>query len=154
NRADWLQKLQSSGQPPVLADRMPSTSTSGPHHASRTSWASAASAGTDSGWRAASALSSSGVSWRHSSSSARPASANTSRVRITAGQPSRRVFARSVVTYTTDRANTSWPDAIGEAVDVDAHVEPEVFRQPRSIGDVELAASIEAVQNDIHADGR
>ena len=30
---------------------MPSTSTSGPHHANRTSWASAASAGTDSGER-------------------------------------------------------------------------------------------------------
>ena len=27
-RADWLQKWQSSGQPPVLADRIPSTSTS------------------------------------------------------------------------------------------------------------------------------
>ena len=28
-RPDWLQKWQSSGQPPVLAERMPSTSTSG-----------------------------------------------------------------------------------------------------------------------------
>ncbi len=42
-RDDCEQKWQSSGQPPVLADRMPSTSTSGPHQASRTSWASAAS---------------------------------------------------------------------------------------------------------------
>ncbi len=41
-RDDWEQKWQSSGQPPVLADRMPSTSTSGPHQASRTWWASAA----------------------------------------------------------------------------------------------------------------
>ena len=47
NLDDWLQKWQSSGQPPVLADRMPSTSTSGPHHARRTSWASAASDGTE-----------------------------------------------------------------------------------------------------------
>ena len=47
NLDDWLQKWQSSGQPPVLADRMPSTSTSGPHHARRTSWARAASDGTD-----------------------------------------------------------------------------------------------------------
>ena len=29
NRDDWEQKWQSSGQPPVLAERMPSTSTSG-----------------------------------------------------------------------------------------------------------------------------
>ena len=43
NRDDWEQKWQSSGQPPVLADRMPSTSTSGPHQASRTWWARAAS---------------------------------------------------------------------------------------------------------------
>ena len=35
NRDDCEQKWQSSGQPPVLADRMPSTSTSGPHQASR-----------------------------------------------------------------------------------------------------------------------
>ena len=58
NLADWLQKWQSSGQPPVLAERMPSTSTSGPHHARRTSWASAASDGTDSSGSAASAASS------------------------------------------------------------------------------------------------
>ena len=45
NADDCEQKWQSSGQPPVLADRIPSTSTCGPHHASRTSWASAASAG-------------------------------------------------------------------------------------------------------------
>ncbi len=43
NRDDWEQKWQSSGHPPVLADRMPSTSTSGPHQASRTWWARAAS---------------------------------------------------------------------------------------------------------------
>ncbi len=42
-RDDWEQKWQSSGHPPVLADRMPSTSTSGPHQARRTWWASAAS---------------------------------------------------------------------------------------------------------------
>ena len=30
NCPDWLQKWQSSGQPPVLSDTMPSTSTSGP----------------------------------------------------------------------------------------------------------------------------
>ncbi len=35
-REDCEQKWQSSGQPPVLADRMPSISTSGPHQASRT----------------------------------------------------------------------------------------------------------------------
>ena len=46
NWDDCEQKWQSSGQPPVLADRMPSTSTVGPHQARRTSWASAASAGT------------------------------------------------------------------------------------------------------------
>ena len=47
NLADWLQKWQSSGHPPVLAERMPSTSTVSPHHARRTSWASAASIGTE-----------------------------------------------------------------------------------------------------------
>ncbi len=47
-RDDWAQKWQSSGQPPVLAERMPSTSTSGPHQARRTSWANDASAVTDS----------------------------------------------------------------------------------------------------------
>jgi hypothetical protein len=39
-RDDCEQKWQSSGQPPVLAERMPSTSTSGPHQARRTWWAS------------------------------------------------------------------------------------------------------------------
>ena len=43
NRDDWEQKWQSSGHPPVLADRIPSTSTSGPHQARRTWWARAAS---------------------------------------------------------------------------------------------------------------
>ena len=43
NWPDWLQKWQSSGQPPVLSETMPSTSTSGPHHVIRTSWASASS---------------------------------------------------------------------------------------------------------------
>ena len=47
NWPDWEQKWQSSGQPPVLAERMPSTSTSGPHHPRRTSWARAASDGTE-----------------------------------------------------------------------------------------------------------
>ena len=32
NWPDWLQKWQSSGQPPVLRETIPSTSTSGPHH--------------------------------------------------------------------------------------------------------------------------
>ncbi len=40
-RPDCEQKWQSSGQPPVFTDTMPSTSTSGPHHRSRTSCASA-----------------------------------------------------------------------------------------------------------------
>ena len=40
NRPDWLQKWQSSGQPPVLRLTMPSTSTSGPQWRIRTSWAS------------------------------------------------------------------------------------------------------------------
>ena len=42
NRDDCEQKWQSSGQPPVLAERMPSTSTPGPHQARRTWWARAA----------------------------------------------------------------------------------------------------------------
>ena len=41
----WLQKWQSSGQPPVLIETMPSTSTSGPHHFIRTAWASSSSSG-------------------------------------------------------------------------------------------------------------
>ena len=40
NRPDCEQKWQSSGQPPVLSETMPSTSTSGPHQRIRTSWAS------------------------------------------------------------------------------------------------------------------
>ena len=44
----WLQKWQSSGQPPVLSETMPSTSTSGPHHAIRTSWARASRSGSTS----------------------------------------------------------------------------------------------------------
>ena len=44
---DCEQKWQSSGHPPVLRLMMPSTSTSGPHHRMRTSWARAASDGTD-----------------------------------------------------------------------------------------------------------
>ncbi len=59
---DWLQKWQSSGHPPVLAETMPSTSTTGPHHASRTSWARAASDGTISSGSWASWVSSSRVS--------------------------------------------------------------------------------------------
>ena len=39
-RPDCEQKWQSSGQPPVLIETMPSTSTSGPHQRIRTSWAS------------------------------------------------------------------------------------------------------------------
>ncbi|SKZ79280.1 Uncharacterised protein [Mycobacteroides abscessus subsp. abscessus] len=40
---DCEQKWQSSGQPPVLSEMMPSTSTSGPHHRIRTSWATCSS---------------------------------------------------------------------------------------------------------------
>ena len=79
NLADCEQKWQSSGQPPVLADKMPSTSTSGPHQARRTSWASAASEGTALSGRAASAASSSSVSWRRSSRRASPAAASRAR---------------------------------------------------------------------------
>ncbi len=70
NAADWLQKWQSSGHPPVLADKIPSTSTSGPHQARRTSWASAASDGTEASGTRASVASSSALSWRRSSSRA------------------------------------------------------------------------------------
>lgn len=40
NRPDCEQKWQSSGQPPVFSETIPSTSTSGPHQRIRTSWAS------------------------------------------------------------------------------------------------------------------
>ena len=43
NSPDWLQKWQSSGQPPVFSETIPSTSTSGPHQRIRTSWASCSS---------------------------------------------------------------------------------------------------------------
>ena len=45
NWPDWLQKWQSSGQPPVLRLMMPSTSTSGPQCFMRTAWASSSSSG-------------------------------------------------------------------------------------------------------------
>ena len=48
NRPDCEQKWQSSGQPPVLIDTIPSTSTAGPHQRIRTSCASASAAGTRS----------------------------------------------------------------------------------------------------------
>ncbi len=48
NSPDWLQKWQSSGQPPVLRLTMPSTSTSGPQCRIRTSWASCSSSGSRS----------------------------------------------------------------------------------------------------------
>src|SRR4051794_5214829 len=70
---DCEQKWQSSGHPPVFADRMPSTSTCGPHHARRTWCASAASAGTDSSGTRASVASWSPSSSRRSSRSARSA---------------------------------------------------------------------------------
>src|ERR1700754_861859 len=47
-RPDCEQKWQSSGQPPVLSEMMPSTSTSGPHQRIRTSWASASASSTAS----------------------------------------------------------------------------------------------------------
>jgi hypothetical protein len=37
NCPDWEQKWQSSGQPPVFTETIPSTSTSGPHQRIRTS---------------------------------------------------------------------------------------------------------------------
>ena len=58
NWPDWLQKWQSSGQPPVLREMIPSTSTSGPQCFIRTAWASSSSSGT---W--------SSGSWRTSTSS-------------------------------------------------------------------------------------
>ena len=66
-RADWLQKAQSSEHPPVLPDTIPSTSTVGPHHASRTWWARAPRAGVSEAGSAARAASSSPVSVRRSS---------------------------------------------------------------------------------------
>ena len=48
NTPDWEQKWQSSGQPPVLMETMPSTSTSGPHHRIRTSCASCSACGRSS----------------------------------------------------------------------------------------------------------
>ena len=84
NCADCEQKWQSSGQPPVLADRIPSTSTSGPHQASRTSWASAASAGTLVVGQRRQRGSSSAVSWRRSLRKASPAAAMRVRASVTA----------------------------------------------------------------------
>ena len=52
NSPDWEQKWQSSGQPPVLSETIPSTSTSGPHQRIRTSWASSSSASSASSGRA------------------------------------------------------------------------------------------------------
>jgi hypothetical protein len=52
NLPDWEQKWQSSGQPPVFTDTIPSTSTSGPHQRIRTSCASeSASSSRSSGRR-------------------------------------------------------------------------------------------------------
>ena len=94
NADDCEQKWQSSGQPPVLADRIPSTSTCGPHHASRTSCASAASAGTEASGTRASAASSSPSSRRRSSSratsAARIARRAASEVNASIGSPARR----------------------------------------------------------------
>src|SRR4051794_22683077 len=79
NCADCEQKWQSSGQPPLFADRIPSTSTSRPHHANRTSWASDARAGTELSGSAAKSANSSSVSRRRSSSSASPAAVSSVR---------------------------------------------------------------------------
>ena len=51
NRPDWEQKWQSSGQPPVLSETMPSTSTSGPHQRIRTWWAASSAAAISSSGR-------------------------------------------------------------------------------------------------------
>jgi hypothetical protein len=67
------------GQPPVLADRIPSTSTSGPHQARRTSWANDASAVTDSSGTTANAVNSSARSSRRSSRRAPAAAAMRAR---------------------------------------------------------------------------
>ncbi len=88
NRDDCEQKWQSSGQPPVLADRMPSTSTSGPHQARRTWWARAASEVTQPSGSSASAASSSPVRSRRSSR--RATSARPRRARAATGSMSGR----------------------------------------------------------------
>ena len=59
NRPDWLQKWQSSGQPPVLRLMMPSTSTSGPQCFIRTSCARSRSSWTRSSGRFSTSTSSS-----------------------------------------------------------------------------------------------
>ena len=48
NWPDWVQKWQSSGQPPVLIEMMPSTSTDSPQYFTRTSCARASASGTAS----------------------------------------------------------------------------------------------------------
>ena len=73
-RDDCEQKWQSSGHPPVLADKMPSTSTVGPHQASRTSCANDAKPVTDSSGTTARPTNSS-ISRRRCSSSSAPAAA-------------------------------------------------------------------------------
>ena len=61
NRPDCAQKWQSSGQPPVLMETIPSISTSGPHQRMRTSWASSSASSTRSSgsWRTSSVCASS-----------------------------------------------------------------------------------------------
>src|SRR5581483_9051536 len=71
--ADCEQKAQSSAQAPDLALINDSSSTSGPHQASRTRWASAMRAGNSSSGRRATASASSRVRERRSSSRARSA---------------------------------------------------------------------------------
>ena len=78
-RDDCEQKWQSSGQPPVRAERMPSISTVGPHQARRTWWAKAASDVTHPSGREARPATSAAVSWRRSSR--RACSAARSRLR-------------------------------------------------------------------------
>ena len=101
-REDWEQKWQSSGQPPVLADRIPSTSTSGPHHSRRTWWARAASEVTRSSGSSASPASSPASSRRRRSK--RASSAEARRARAVAGSTAGRAGSPRRVRLGGERA--------------------------------------------------